>query len=255
MHDGIVPLVLTFNEECNLSRVLAKLIWARTVVVFDSYSSDRTGDIVKDFGNVVFKQRHFDSHASQWNAGLEIAGRFGEWILALDADYVLSDELVEELSELNLGEEVSGFETQFIYCIDGVPLRASLYPPHTVLFRAQSARYVQDGHTQRLVLEEPAKPLSNPIYHDDRKSWACWYGNQQRYASLEAARLNSRSWVDLPFTGKIRRIPLLSILAIPLYLVLCKALWRDGVRGWKYVRQRLVAEWLIQRSLLTGARR
>ena len=91
MHDQIVPLILTFNEESNLARVLSKLDWAKVVVVIDSYSSDRTQAIAESFQNVSFHQREFDCHANQWNMGLETAGRLGNWVLALDSDYVLSD--------------------------------------------------------------------------------------------------------------------------------------------------------------------
>jgi glycosyltransferase involved in cell wall biosynthesis len=254
MHNRIVPLILTWNEERNLSRVLSKLEWATSVVVLDSFSEDGTEEIARGFKNVSFHQRAFDCLANQWNAGLDHAARLGEWVLALDADYVLSDGLIDELGELTPSDSVAGFDAHFVYCVDGTPLRASLYPPHTVLFRAQSAQYVQDGHAQRLVLEGDMQPFAHPIYHDDRKSWTRWYANQQQYACLEAEKLDKCSWLALPISGKVRRIPLLSVLASPLYLLVGKGLWRDGTRGWKYIWQRLVAEWLIQRSLWTKAR-
>lgn len=254
MHERIVPLILTFNEERNLPRVLSKLDWASPVVIVDSFSEDSTETIAKSFDNVSFYQRTFDCHANQWNFGLAHASMLGEWVLALDADYVLSESLIDELGELKPDGAVDGFEAHFVYCIDGTPLKASLYPPHTVLFRAQSARYIQDGHTQRLELGRSIQSLINPIYHDDRKSWTRWYANQRRYACLEAEKIDKSSWRALPFSGKVRRIPLLGVLVSPIYLLLGKGLWRDGIRGFKYVWQRLVAEWLIQRSLWMKAR-
>lgn len=249
MHDRIIPLILTFNEESNLERVLSKLDWAGTVVVIDSYSSDRTAAIAACFENVSFHQREFDSHASQWNAGLDIAARLGNWVLSLDADYVLSDDLVAELSNLRPDDRVAGYAAHFVYCIDSIPLKGSLYPPHTVLFRTGAAHYVQDGHTQRLVLEDSVVPLVHPIFHDDRKSWRRWYANQRRYAVLEAKRIKECPWRGLSFSRRVRCVPCLSILLSPVYLLFSKGLWRDGLRGWKYLWQRLVAEWLIQRSL------
>jgi len=254
MHDRIVPLILTFNEEPNLARVLSKLNWAKSVVVIDSYSDDRTEEIAKGFENVSFHRRRFDCHANQWNKGLDLAARLSDWVLALDADYVLSDGLVNELCNLTSDDDVAGYEAHFVYCIDGIPLKASLYPPHTVLFRAGLARYVQDGHTQRLIVKNSVRSLVHPILHDDRKSWRRWYSNQRRYACLEAERMEECSWLALPISAKIRRIPLLSVLVSPVYLLLSKGLWRDGIRGWKYIWQRLVAEWLIQKSLWTKAR-
>lgn len=42
MLDQITPLILTYNEEPNIGRVLERLTWAREVVVLDSGSTDRT---------------------------------------------------------------------------------------------------------------------------------------------------------------------------------------------------------------------
>lgn len=249
MYDQIIPVILTLNEQPNLSRVLSKLTWARSVVVLDSHSDDGTEQIAKSFSNVSFYQRPFDCSANQWNAGIELAARTSDWVLALDADYLLSDELVDELGELEPGGDVAGYKAHFIYCIDRMPLRASLYPPHTVLFRTKLGRYVQDGHTQRLLLNDSIKPLIHPIFHDDRKSWDRWYLSQHRYARLEADKIRRSSWSDLPISGKIRRIPLLSIVLSPVYLLLYKGLWRNRIRGLKYAWQRLIAEWLIQKAL------
>ncbi len=249
MHDKIVPLVLTLNEESNLNRTLSKLEWARSIVVLDSHSDDGTEKIANSFSNVLFCQRSFDCLANQWNAGIELAARKGDWVLALDADYLLSNDLVDELGKLKPDSDVVGYEAHFIYCIDGRPLRASLYPPHTVLFRAELGQYAQDGHAHRLLLLDSTRRLIHPIFHDDRKSWERWYVSQLGYARLEAEKIKRSSWQTLSMSGKLRRIPPLSIVLTPVYLLLCKGLWRNGIRGLKYVRQRLIAEWLIQKAL------
>lgn len=249
IRERIIPVILTLNEGPNIGRILSKLTWAYTVIVLDSHSNDDTEEIARTFDNVLFCQRRFDCAANQWNAGVKLASQWGDWILALDADYLLSNGLVEELKGLETDAEVAGYEGRFVYCIDGSPLTASLYPPHTVLFRAGLGRYVQDGHTQRLSLGGKVKRLVNPIFHDDRKSWRCWYHNQIRYARLEAEKVRTSSWTALSLSGKVRWIPPFSIVLPPIYLLAFKGLWRDGLRGLKYVWQRLVAEWLIQRAL------
>ena len=42
-------MILTFNEEDNIGRTLAKLKWADKIVVIDSGSTDRTLEIVRRF--------------------------------------------------------------------------------------------------------------------------------------------------------------------------------------------------------------
>src|SRR4029079_8546941 len=93
----ITPLILTYNEAPNIGRTLERLSWARDIVVVDSFSDDETLDIARSFSNVRVYQRRFDGHEQQWNFGLQETGIETDWVLALDADYVLTDELVNEL--------------------------------------------------------------------------------------------------------------------------------------------------------------
>src|SRR2546428_5645948 len=100
--DEITVLILTYNEAPNIRRTLERLRWAHRIVVVDSYSTDETVEIAKGFPNVDLVQRRFDSFARQCNFGLEqIRSR---WVLSLDADYVLSDELLKEIGTLQLDE-------------------------------------------------------------------------------------------------------------------------------------------------------
>src|ERR1044072_4263961 len=100
MLDQITRLILTYNEAPNIARALGRLSWAREVVVVDSYSADETVEIAKSFPNVRLVQRAFDSHRNQWEFGLKETDISTPWVLALDADYVVTDELIEELRRL-----------------------------------------------------------------------------------------------------------------------------------------------------------
>ena len=63
-------------------------------------STDGTRTICESFPNVRVVVRPFDNHATQWNFGLEETGIASEWVLALDADYVLTDAFTDELRSL-----------------------------------------------------------------------------------------------------------------------------------------------------------
>ena len=94
MLQNITPLILTYNEAPNIGRTLEQLRWARDIVVVDSFSNDETLEIVSRFPQVRIYQREFDSHEKQWNFGLKETGISLEWVLALDADYVLTEEFL-----------------------------------------------------------------------------------------------------------------------------------------------------------------
>ncbi len=244
----ITPLILSFNEAPNIRRTLEKLSWAREVLVIDSYSTDETLEILKSFPNVRVLQRRFDTHAAQWNYGLEQCG--SEWVLALDADYVLSDGLVDELRGFEPQAGIAAYFARFRYCIYGRPLRGTLYPPRAVLFRRDQCRYDQDGHTQRLRVNGGTGWLRGFINHDDRKPLSHWLWTQDRYAQLEAQKLSTRSSQKLPIQDRVRQLVLLSPVLVFIYTLLGKGLILDGWPGWYYVFQRTLAEMILSLRLI-----
>ena len=141
MYDQITPVILTLNEAPNITRILERLTWALEVVVVDSLSSDDTVARAEKFPNTRVVGRKFDWLARQWNYGIHETGITSEWILALDADYIPTDELIEELKTLRPQDAVRGYRAEFIYCVFGRRLMGSIYPPVTVLFRREGAEY------------------------------------------------------------------------------------------------------------------
>lgn len=246
----ITALVLTYNEAANIGRTLDGLSWARRVVVVDSGSADATLEIAARYPNVEIFHRTFDSHAAQWNFGLSETGIDSEWVLALDADYGVGLEFLDELRRLT--PTANGYQATFVYCVDGVALRGSLYPPVTVLFRRDGARYVQDGHTQRLVHEGLPAKLSTPLLHDDRKPLQHWLVSQARYMQLEAEKLKASPFAELDTIDRLRRLRVVAPPAVLLYCLFGKGLILDGRAGLLYALQRATAEMVLSLTLLCG---
>lgn len=246
----ITPLILTYNEAPNIARTLDALRWAEQVVVVDSGSADGTLQIVAGFPNARAFARPFDDHATQWNFGLIETGIETDWVLALDADYGIGSAFIDELRRLEPLDEVNGYRASFVYCMDGVPLRGSLYPPVTVLFRRRAARYVQDGHTQRLALDGQVHDLVTPLRHDDRKPLQHWLQSQARYMRLEADKLATTPWSRLDAIDRLRRLRVLAPPVVFLYCLFGKGLIFDGRAGLLYALQRATAEMVLSLTLL-----
>jgi glycosyltransferase involved in cell wall biosynthesis len=248
MHEQITPVVITFNEEENIGRVLEQLCWAKRVIVVDSFSTDGTQAICERFHNVRFVQNEFRSPAEQFNFGAQLVET--EWIFALGADYVFSQQLVDELASLKPALEANAFFVSFDYCIGGMPLRGSMYPPAALLYRRAVARFVQDGHTERLAFSGAAGRLRGRIRHDDRKPLARWLSSQTKYALLEAEKLLLTPRLQLNLKERLRKM---IVLVPPLTLVYClfyKGLILDGWSGVLYTLQRVYAELLLSLKLL-----
>ncbi len=250
MHASITPVILTLNEAPNLARTLDRLAWARDIVLVDSFSTDATLEIASRYASVRVFQREFDNHANQWNYAISHTGVKTDWVIALDADYVLSKDLVQELRSLTPSVNVTGFRARFVYCVDGHPLRASVYTPVAVLFRRGRAAYVQDGHTQRVKIDGELADLSGVILHDDRKPLSRWVESQDRYMRLEAEELLSARWASLSWTRRIRKMRFIAPFAMLFYCLFVRGLVLDGRAGIFYSFQRTFAELLLSLRLL-----
>jgi glycosyltransferase involved in cell wall biosynthesis len=244
----ITPLILTYNEEANLERTLAALSWAETIIVIDSYSTDRTLEILARHSNTKVFQRHFDSHAKQWNYGLDQVET--EWVLSLDADYQMTSTLIEEISHLNNNPEIDSYWINFKFHVFGKPLNRSILPPREALFRLDKARYIDDGHTQLLQSTGTSATLQSFICHDDRKPLGRWLSAQNRYATLEVEKLTKTPKKELCRNDRIRQIKFVAPFAVLVYCLIFKRGLLDGRRGCFYAFQRMVAEMILSIRLL-----
>jgi glycosyltransferase involved in cell wall biosynthesis len=245
----ITVFVLTYNEQANIARVLAPLRDFARVIVLDSGSSDDTQAAVQQFGFAEWHQRSFDNHANQCNHVLDHLALSTPWVMSLDADYVLTPDLITELTQLKPTAQTHGFSCEFSFCMDGKPLRGSLYPPRTVLFRQGLARFYQSGHTQRLRIEGIVATLQGKILHDDRKDWAFFCRNQSKYGRLEAQHLYESAFSALPLTAKVRKTGLIAPWVVPLMCLFWTGLIFAGKPGWKYTQMRWIGESAIAKSL------
>jgi len=93
---AVSSLILTYNEEVNLPNSLGSLKWCDDIVVLDSHSKDRTAEIAREAGVRVVK-RKFDDYASQRNFGLNEIKYKNDWVLMVDADEIVPQELSSEI--------------------------------------------------------------------------------------------------------------------------------------------------------------
>jgi len=251
MIEQITPLILTYNEAPNINRTLERLVWAKRIVVIDSFSDDSTLEILANYPQVEVYQRSFDTHTLQWNYGLAQINT--EWILSLDADYILSEELIREIQilfERTDTKLLDGYFARFHYCVFGKPLRGTLLPPRQVLFRKNQAIYVDDGHTQLLQVHGKSGMLQAYIYHDDRKSLSRWLWAQDRYMQIEAKKLLNTPSGQLSFGDRLRKQKIIAPFVILFYCLILKGGIFDGWAGWYYAWQRMLAEILLAIRLI-----
>lgn len=243
MQEKITPLILTYNEAPNIGRTLQRLTWAEQIVVIDSFSTDATLDILSTYPQVQIFQRKFDSFANQCNYGLSKIS--SEWVLSLDADYILSENLIDELKTLKFTSQINSYSANFKYCVFGYSLRGTLLPPRKVLYRREKATYKDDGHAHRVYVEGDTAMLNSYIHHDDRKSLSRWLLSQDRYMIIEVKKLLETPNSQLSLGDRIRKQKILAPAIILFYCLILKGGILDGWHGWYYAFQRVLAEILL----------
>jgi glycosyltransferase involved in cell wall biosynthesis len=93
----ISAAVITLNEEKNITACLHSLKWVDEIVVVDSLSSDRTKELAESMGATVLDQA-FLGHVKQKQLAVDSCNH--EWIICLDADERVTEDLRDEICTL-----------------------------------------------------------------------------------------------------------------------------------------------------------
>ena len=123
--------IITLNEADNLARTLASVRFADEIVVVDSGSTDRTVEIARSFGAKVFSE-DWKGFALQKNSAIDKCA--GTWVLSLDADEELTDELQAEIrtmleADAQTTPQVDGYRLRLRHVFLGRWMRHGGYYP------------------------------------------------------------------------------------------------------------------------------
>lgn len=102
----ISVIIITKNEEKNISDCLKSVEWADEIIVIDSESTDKTIELVKKFTDKVFT-RKWEGYVPQKKYAISLAKN--DWVLSIDADERITPELKDEILNLDPGL-YSGFK-------------------------------------------------------------------------------------------------------------------------------------------------
>ncbi|MDW8326531.1 MAG: glycosyltransferase family 2 protein [Anaerolineales bacterium] len=220
----LTAIVLTLNEEKHLPDCLASLSWADEVIVFDSFSSDRTVGIARAAGARVV-QRRFDDYAGQRNAALQATD--AEWVFFVDADERVTPELAAEVRSVLNRAEAGWWVPRHNYIFGVLTRHAGWYPDYQLrLLRRNRARYDPNRPVHELVLlDGRAGYLQQPLIHLNYDTVAEFIAKQTAYARYDAERLRLEGVRARPH----------HLLTMPMrqfwWRFVTLAGWRDGWHG------------------------
>ncbi|MCP4458993.1 MAG: glycosyltransferase family 2 protein [Cytophagales bacterium] len=163
----ISVVIITYNEERNIGRCLESLgAVADEVVVVDSFSEDKTKEICEIY-KVRFVEHVFDGHIQQKNYALELAKN--DWVLSLDADEALTDELRDSICIAKKTDDVDAWELKRLTNFCGKWIKhAGWYPDKKIrLWKKSIGQWGGQNPHDRVVLSEEAKigKLTGDLLH------------------------------------------------------------------------------------------
>lgn len=186
----VSAVIITYNEEAIITETLSRLWWCDEVVIIDSSSTDNTAVICNEYGCKVFT-RTFKGFGEQKKYGVSKAKN--DWILCIDADEILTDELVEELKkELSQPEiKYTGFAIPrnlvFMNKVFkwGKESRSSVIR----LFNKNAGNWDGAVVHERVVLNGETKILKNKLLHYSYNDYSQFINKINLYSSLGAKKL------------------------------------------------------------------
>ncbi len=186
---SVSVIIFTLDEEVNLPHCFASLQWCDDIIVVDSGSTDRTVQIARDAGARVFA-REFDGFGSQRNWAIDNTEPVHDWILILDADERVTDQLAREINQVASSADVSISAARLrrrFYMWGKWLKHSSLYPTWVVrLIRSDRVRYVNRGHAETQQVEGKTIALENDLVDENHKGEDHWYQRQRKYALKDA---------------------------------------------------------------------
>ena len=182
---NLTAVVLTLNEERHIADCLASLAWAPRVVVFDSFSTDRTLALA-GAARAEVRQRPWDNYAGQRNAALQAID--SEWVLFVDADERVTPELAQEVESVLNAPQAGWWIPRHNYLFGRLTLHAGWYPDYQLrLLRRARARYDPARPVHELVLlDGEAGHLHAPFIHLNYDRVSEFVAKQNMYAAYDA---------------------------------------------------------------------
>jgi glycosyltransferase involved in cell wall biosynthesis len=186
-------IVITHNESANLRACLASVAFADETIVVDSGSTDDTVAIARDCGAQVLQTPDWPGFGAQKNRALALAT--GDWVLSIDADERVTQELAARIRTVVAQDEADAYEIPRLTRFCGQWIHHCGWTPDYVLrlFRRGRARFSDDLVHERVLLEG-ARPrrLDTPLLHESYPTPSHYWRKLEAYSQAWARQRHAQ---------------------------------------------------------------
>lgn len=187
----LTAIILTYNESEYIEACIESLTFADTCLVFDSYSTDNTVALAESAGATIIKHT-FENFSAQRNAALDAVVDQTDWVLFVDADERVPDDLAQEVLQVIQQDKYVGYQIpRFNYIFGTLTQHAGWYPDYqTRLLKVGLAHYENLVH-EVVVLDGERGTLENHFVHYNYKDLSQFLQTQRKYTTYEAKIMHS----------------------------------------------------------------
>ena len=193
---NLTVIILTFNEEIHLARCLESVgKLTSQIVVVDCFSTDNTLEIAGRYGATVLQRPWDGSHSTQVNWALDQLANLpmkADWVMRIDADEVLTPELVLQIKNAlsNAPKTVNGISCIRKMKFQGKLIRFGGVGSNRVMrfrygFGQSEARWM-DEHIK---IQGNTMALDGIMIDDNLRPFSWWIEKHNGYSSREAVDL------------------------------------------------------------------
>lgn len=228
---SISVFIIAKNEADNLKLSLPKLYWCDDIILINDNSTDDTVAIAEHFGCKVYN-RAFDGFGTQKQFAVSKTSH--QWVLNIDADEVLSNELIEEILKLNLNStNIAGYTIPIRHVFLGKVFlhgkESKFY--HLRLFNKNFGNFDDAKVHEKVKLNGAVKPFENVVLHYSYKDLKHYFEKFNHYTSIGALKLKEK--------GKQRNL-IFTFASFPFYFIKHYLIYANILNGkagfiWSYL--------------------
>ena len=216
--------IITKNEDRNIKDALESVRDFDDIVVVDAFSSDNTAEVCREYTERVYEQE-WQGFAAQKQTAIDHAKN--DWVLILDSDERVTQELKQEIMKKVNENTLSGFYIPRKNFFLGKWIRHSgWWPDHTLrLFRKDFSRMEPRAVHEKVNVNGAVGYINAPFEHYTYRTISEYIGKMDNYASLSAEELGDRGFISAFISM------LFSPLVVFMKMYLVRQGFRDGMHG------------------------
>ena len=237
----ISAVIITDNEENNIDDCLRSLIWADEIIVVDSESTDGTVEIAKKYTDKVFTKK-WQGYSVQKTYAISLAAN--DWILSLDADERVPENLVKEILETDLSKHNGYFIKRDNYFLRKL-IRGCGWgnDMQLRLFKKSETKLSDRLVHEKFIVNGSISKLKNSFSHYSYKNLKDAFTKINEYSSLEAKEKADKKSVNL----------LTMLLSPPFYFLhhfIIRKGFLDGIYGIIISYMHMITKLQVQLKIL-----